>query len=82
MNMFAMQLHKSVDITPKSQLLPLGRFISKEEITELFLFCAPLQTTSKGQDIINLVGNSFSLDDLSSDSCIKIVRIFFVVGIQ
>ena len=82
MKISEMKLDKSADITGKSQLLVLGRFIAKEEIAAQLSFCPPLQTTSKGQDIFSMVENSFSLDDLFSDSCIKIVRIFLVVGIQ
>ena len=44
---FALQLDESTDISNLSQLLVYVRYVADERINEKFLFCQPLETTSK-----------------------------------
>ena len=44
---FALQLDESTDISNLSQLLVYVRYVADERINEEFLFCQPLETTSK-----------------------------------
>ena len=48
---FALQLDESADIFNLSQLLVYVRYDADERINEEFLFCQPLETTSKAVDV-------------------------------
>ena len=49
---FALQLDESTDISNLSQLLVYVRYVGDERINEEFLFCQPLETTSKAVEFI------------------------------
>ena len=51
---FSLQLDESTDCANLSQLLVFARYFH-DEIKEKFLFCEPLQTTTKAVDIFRLV---------------------------
>ena len=48
---FAIQLDESTDVQNLSQLLVFIRFIGESKIEEEFLFCRPLDGTTKGKDV-------------------------------
>ena len=48
---FALQLDESTDISNLSQLLVYVKYAADERINEEFLFCQPLETTSKAVDV-------------------------------
>jgi hypothetical protein len=64
--------HKSTEITGKSQLLALSRFVCNGDVTEQFLFGRPLPETTNIRDILDVVDSYFSSYDLSSKPRISI----------
>ena len=52
---FALQLYESTDISNVSQLLVYVRYVADERINEKFLFCQPLETTSKAVDVFQML---------------------------
>ncbi len=56
---FAIQLDESTDVAQLPQLLVYARFISENQVQEEFLFCSPLITTTKAEDVMNMVSNFF-----------------------
>ena len=52
---FALQLDESTDISNVSQLLVYVRYVADERINEKFLFCQPLETTSKAVDVFQML---------------------------
>eukprot|EP00096_Caligus_rogercresseyi_P009484 TRINITY_DN3234_c0_g1_i1.p1 TRINITY_DN3234_c0_g1~~TRINITY_DN3234_c0_g1_i1.p1 ORF type:complete len:544 (+),score=51.68 TRINITY_DN3234_c0_g1_i1:127-1758(+) len=62
---FAIQLDETTDVTHLPQLLVYARFISGNQVEEEFLFCSPLITTTKAEDIMSIVSNFFEEENLS-----------------
>jgi hypothetical protein len=62
---FAIQLDESTDVAQLPQLLVYARFISENQVEEEFLFCSPLITTTKAEDVMNMVSNFFQEEKLS-----------------
>ena len=54
-SVFALQLDESTDISNLSQLLVYIRYVADERINEEFLFCQPLETTSKAVDVFQML---------------------------
>ena len=49
--LFALQLDDSTDVANCSQLLAFVRYVKDGDFKDEFLFCEPLQSTTKGEDI-------------------------------
>ncbi|XP_067943030.1 protein FAM200C-like [Watersipora subatra] len=49
--LFAIQLDESTDVASCSQLMVYARYVHNEEVKEEFLFCLPLEATTKAKDI-------------------------------
>ena len=64
-SVFALQLDKSTDISNLSQLLVYVRYVADERINEEFLFCQPLETTSKAVDVFQMLIDFFDKTELS-----------------
>ncbi|XP_066981062.1 protein FAM200C-like [Macrobrachium rosenbergii] len=62
---FAIQLDETTDIAHPPQLLVYAWFISENQVEEEFLLCSPLITTTKAEDIMNIVSNFFEEEKLS-----------------
>ena len=62
---FALQLDKSTDIYNLSQLLVYVRYVADERINEEFLFCQPLETTSKAVYVFEMLIDFFGKTELS-----------------
>uniref|UniRef100_UPI00358F59FB protein FAM200C-like n=1 Tax=Myxine glutinosa TaxID=7769 RepID=UPI00358F59FB len=62
---FAIQLDETTDVAQLPQLLVFARFISENQVEEEFLFCSPLITTTKAEDVMNMVSNFFQEEKLS-----------------
>ena len=62
---FALQLDESTDISNLSQLLVYVRYVADERINEEFLFCQPLDTTSKAVDVFQMLIDFFDKTELS-----------------
>ena len=62
---FALQLDKSTDISNLSQLLVYVRYVADKRINEEFLFCQPLETTSKAVDVFQMLIDFFDKTELS-----------------
>ena len=64
-SVFALQLDESTDISNLSQLLVYVRYVADERISEEFLFCQPLKTTSKAVDVFQMLIDFFDKTKLS-----------------
>ena len=62
---FALQLDESTDISNLSQLLVYVRYVADERINEEFLFCQPMETTSKAVDVFQMLIDFFDKTELS-----------------
>ena len=62
---FALQLDESTDISNLSQLLVYIRYVADERINEKFLFCQPLETTSKAVNVFQMLIDFFHKTELS-----------------
>ena len=62
---FALQLDETTDVFNLSQLLVYVRYVADERINEEFLFCQPLETTSKAVDVFQMLINFFDKTELS-----------------
>ena len=71
---FALLVDESADNANKAQLLAFIRFIDKDQIVNQFLFCKELSTTTKGEDVFNILNDYFSKWQISWTSCIGICR--------
>ncbi|XP_064099360.1 protein FAM200C-like [Macrobrachium nipponense] len=58
--LFALQLDESTDVSSYSQFLVFTRYVHEGKFKEEFLFCQPLETTTKGEDMMKEVTNYFS----------------------
>ena len=52
---FAIQCDKATDVAQMSHLLVYVRFVGSITIEEEMLFCRPLETTTKAEDVLKLV---------------------------
>ena len=64
---FAIQLVESVDVANLSQLMVFVRYVHNQAIEEDFLFCRPLETTTKASDVFKLVEEFFETEKLDWD---------------
>ena len=62
---FALQLDEGTDISNLSQLPVYVRYVADEGINEEFLFCQPLETTSKAVDVFQMLIDFFDKTELS-----------------
>ena len=69
---FALQLDESTDISNLSQLLVYVRYVADERINEEFLFCQPLETTSKAVDVFQMLIDFFDKTELSSSKLVGV----------
>lgn len=64
---FAIQLDESVDVANLSQLMVFVRYVHNQAVEEDFLFCRPLETTTKASDVFKLVEEFFETEKLDWD---------------
>ena len=69
---FALQVDESTDNANTAQLLAFIRFIDEDEIVNRFLFCKELSTTTKGEDVFNILNDYLSKWQISWTSCVNI----------
>lgn len=69
-NYFALQVDKSTDITNMAQLLVFIRFDYQSEINEEFLFCKPLESNTKAEDIFNVIHEYIMQAGISWSKCV------------
>lgn len=62
---FFIQLDETADIAQLPQLLVYAWFISENQVKEEFLFCRPLITTTKAENVMHMVSNFFQDEKLS-----------------
>ena len=65
---FAIQLDESTDVSSCAQLLVFARYIKEGDFKDEFLFCHPLESTTKGEDIFNAVSKFFLNEGISWDN--------------
>ena len=56
LSLFALQVDESTDVANLPQLLVYVRYFNNDNIKEEFLFCNPLETTTKSTDIFEKIG--------------------------
>ncbi|KAL7646078.1 UNVERIFIED_CONTAM: hypothetical protein RMT77_002979 [Armadillidium vulgare] len=69
---FALTVDESTDISNTSQLLAFVRFIDGDEIINQFLCCKGLSTTTRGQDIFDMITGYLKEMNLTWKSCVGI----------
>ena len=69
---FALQVDESTDNANKAQLLVFIRFIDEDQIVNQFLFCKELSTTTKGEDVFNILNDYLCKWQISWTSCVGI----------
>ena len=62
---FAFQLDETTDVSNFSQLLVYVRYAADERINKEFLFCQPLETTSKAANVFHVLIDFFDKTVLS-----------------
>ena len=62
---FSLQLDETNDVSNLSQLLAYIRCVADERINEEFLFCQPLETTTKAADVFQVLIDFFDKTELS-----------------
>lgn len=62
--LFSLQLDESTDVSSCAQLLVFVRYLHEGDIKEEFLFCSPLETTTKGEDIMKQMNSFFEAGGL------------------
>ena len=60
----ALAVDESTDITAQAQLLIFGRFLKENSVTEELLSCISLETTTRGEDILNFLDKFFTENNL------------------
>jgi zinc finger BED domain-containing protein 5/7/8/9 len=66
---FAMQLDESTDVANLAELLVYVRYVYNTTIEESMLFCKPLETTTTGLDIFNMVDSYFTENSIDWKKC-------------
>jgi len=56
---FALQLNETTVVSNLSKLLVYSRYVANDKINKEFLFCQPLQTTSKAADVFQVLIDIF-----------------------
>ena len=56
---FAIQLDESTDVESLSQLISYVRYIDHSKLKTEFLFCKPLKTTARAEDIFDIINIYF-----------------------
>lgn len=69
-NYFALQVDESTDITNMAQLLVFIRFDYQSEVKEEFLFCKPLVSNTKAEDIFNVINEYIMKAGISWSKCV------------
>jgi len=66
--LFSIQLDESTDVASCSQLLVFARYVHSGSFKEEFLFCSPLETTTKASDILEKVSSFFESENILWDN--------------
>ncbi|GLV20116.1 hypothetical protein CBL_21336, partial [Carabus blaptoides fortunei] len=61
----SIQLDESTDVDNYSQLMVYIRYVKEQSVIEEFLFCEPLDLTTRGVDVFNHVNNFFKNHEIS-----------------
>lgn len=69
---FSIQLDESTDISNLSQLLVFVRYPVQSGVEEEFLFCKPVEMTTKAQDVMNLVNEFFEEENINWGSLVGV----------
>ncbi|XP_063584632.1 protein FAM200C-like [Penaeus indicus] len=62
--LFSIQLDESTDVQSCSQLLAFVRYVHDEDLKEEFLFCEPLEQSTKGEDVMQKLTEFFEAEGL------------------
>ena len=63
-SLFAFQVKESTDVALCSQLVVFVRYIHEHDIKNEFLFCTPLKSTTKSEDVIKKIFTFFDTEGL------------------
>ena len=65
-------VYESTDISSKAQLLAFIRFITDEKYVREYLFCKDLQTTTKDENVFNVMNKNILLFTLQRKNCVSV----------
>ncbi|KAK4884779.1 hypothetical protein RN001_001050 [Aquatica leii] len=71
-NYFALQVGDSTDITNMAQFLVFIRFDYQSEVKEKFLFCKPLVSNTRAEDIFNVINEYIMKAGISWSKCVRL----------
>ena len=71
--LFSLQLDESTDISSCSQLMVFVRYVHDYKFKEEFLFCHELETTTRAQDVFDLIDNFSKLINSNGRICVAFV---------
>jgi hypothetical protein len=69
---FAIQCDETTDVAQLSQLMVYIRFIGSTHIEEEMLFCRPLETTAKAEDVFEAVASYFDRNSMKWENLVGI----------
>ena len=69
---FALLLDETTDVFNLSQLLVYIRYVADERINKKFLFCQPLETTSKTADVFQVLNDCFDKTELNWSKVVQV----------
>ena len=70
--LFAIQLDESTDVALCSQLLVFARYMVEGDFKDEFLFCKTLNTTTKAQDVMEMVDKFFEEHGLNWENLVGV----------
>lgn len=70
--LFSIQLDETTDVSKDAQLMVYVRYPGLTDIQEDILFCKPMSTTTRGEDIFLMVDSFFKEEGLNWNQCFSI----------
>ncbi|XP_057663102.1 zinc finger BED domain-containing protein 5-like [Diorhabda carinulata] len=70
--LFSIQLDETTDVSKDAQLMVYVRYPGLTDIQEDILFCKPMSTTTRGEDIFRMVYSFFKEEGLNWNQCFSI----------
>lgn len=75
---FSLQFDESCDVASCAVLLGFVRYVHQDKIKEEFLLCEDLLTTTKGEDVFNLIDSFFTKSGLDWNSVQQVGRDVYI----
>lgn len=67
--LFSIQLDETIDVSKKPQLMVCVQYAGLTDIQEDILFCKPISTNTRGENIFHMVDSFFKEEGLNWNQC-------------